>query len=428
MEWIEAIPDIIMAFSSVWIVNKFADNAFEKKASGRFLTGIIWILFILVQVFAEMDKGNVSVQKATVSFLLILGMVAAGYKGALRRKVLFVSLFVAIWILAEFFVCFILNLCDINEGTKVWAGTILSKALLVILLVCVILKRIPKETDGLERKLWMILFFISVESAFMAFAFYELCKGRYQFWGLSFYVLLLMMNVEIFEIYNKLIERAELEKANAVYEKQADMLKNYIQEQAERGRAFRREQHDFHNKLLSIRKSIMNDERKKALRQIDGILGQDFAERKQKIAGSGNDIIDTMLQFKCAKAKLHGIEVRADAFAMQELPVSDEDLCIILGNMFDNAIEACEKVSERWIRISVGFRKNGLVVVVENPFDGVLKRDARGNILSAKADSEHHGYGLLSIEKTVKKYDGEFVTEIRGNIFRAVAFIVLAGF
>ena len=45
------------------------------------------------------------------------------------------------------------------------------------------------------------------------------------------------------------------------------------------------------------------------------------------------------------------------------------------------------------------------------------------NIISIKENKEHHGYGLKSIRKTVEKYDGELVVEIRGNIFRAVAFM-----
>lgn len=425
-EWIEIIPDMIMAFSSAWIVNKFADHTFGKKDSGRLLTCVMWIMFILIQVLAERDKGNASVQKGIVGFVLILGMIAAGYKGSLRKKLLHVSMFMAIWILSEFFVSFILSFFDMEEGEKIWAGTILSKMLLVSLLIGVILKKVQKETDGINPKLWRIVCLISVESIFLAFAFYDFCRGKNQLWGISFYVVLLMMNVTVFEIYNQLMCSLELEKVNAVYERQTALLKDYIQEQTERAAAFQREWHDLHNKLLGIRKSIMEKEDGKALRQIDGILGAVLEAGKQRNEESGNDIIDAMIQFKRAKAISRNIEIGTDVFAMQGLPVSDEDLCVILGNMLDNAIEACEKISGRWIRLSIGFRKNGLVIVVENPFDGAVKRDMQGNIVSAKEDGEHHGYGLASIEKTVKKYDGEFVTEIRGNRFRAIAFIVLS--
>ena len=73
--------------------------------------------------------------------------------------------------------------------------------------------------------------------------------------------------------------------------------------------------------------------------------------------------------------------------------------------------------------VSIGLRKNGLVIVVENSFDGIIKKNIHGNIISIKENKEHHGYGLKSIRKTVEKYDGELVVEIRGNIFRAVAFM-----
>ena len=52
----------------------------------------------------------------------------------------------------------------------------------------------------------------------------------------------------------------------------------------------------------------------------------------------------------------------------------------------------------------------------------IVQHNTHKNI-SIKENKEHHGYGLKSIRKTVEKYDGELVVEIRGNIFRAVAFM-----
>ena len=68
-----------------------------------------------------------------------------------------------------------------------------------------ILKKLHKEAEGIDRKLWVILFLISIESICMAFIFYELYNGKNQIWIISFYTLLLLMNVSIFEIYKKSI-------------------------------------------------------------------------------------------------------------------------------------------------------------------------------------------------------------------------------
>ena len=106
-----------MPLCSVWIVNKFVNNSFEKKESKKIFTRIIWGLFILIQIVMETEKGNVSIQKGIISFFVILGIIIIGYKGTFQRKLLFTSLFISIWILSEFFVYFILNIYNFEEDT-----------------------------------------------------------------------------------------------------------------------------------------------------------------------------------------------------------------------------------------------------------------------------------------------------------------------
>lgn len=420
---IDSISNLLMPLCSVWIVNKFVNNSFEKKESKKIFTRIIWGLFILIQIVMETEKGNVSIQKGIISFFVILGIIIIGYKGTFQRKLLFTSLFISIWILSEFFVYFILNIYNFEEDREMLIGTILSKVLLLVLLFYVILKKLHKEAEGIDRKLWVILFLISIESICMAFIFYELYNGKNQIWIISFYTLLLLMNVSIFEIYKKSIYSLKLEKENMIYEQQLKLLRNCTQDQMNSTALFQREQHDLKNKLLGIRSSMEKQNVQDAIRMIDGILEHGNMVDKAELEKIGNDIIDTILRFKYAKAIQKNIVVKIDGFAMQKLPILDEDLCVVLGNMLDNAIEASEKVTDRWINVSIGLRKNGLVIVVENSFDGIIKKNIHGNIISIKENKEHHGYGLKSIRKTVEKYDGELVVEIRANIFRAVAFM-----
>ena len=60
---IDSISNLLMPLCSVWIVNKFVNNSFEKKESKKIFTRIIWGLFILIQIVMETEKGNVSIQK-----------------------------------------------------------------------------------------------------------------------------------------------------------------------------------------------------------------------------------------------------------------------------------------------------------------------------------------------------------------------------
>ena len=94
---IDSISNLLMPLCSVWIVNKFVNNSFEKKESKKIFTRIIWGLFILIQIVMETEKGNVSIQKGIISFFVILGIIIIGYKGTFQRKLLFTSLFISIW-------------------------------------------------------------------------------------------------------------------------------------------------------------------------------------------------------------------------------------------------------------------------------------------------------------------------------------------
>ena len=115
---IDSISNLLMPLCSVWIVNKFVNNSFEKKESKKIFTRIIWGLFILIQIVMETEKGNVSIQKGIISFFVILGIIIIGYKGTFQRKLLFTSLFISIWILSEFFVYFILNIYNFEEDRE----------------------------------------------------------------------------------------------------------------------------------------------------------------------------------------------------------------------------------------------------------------------------------------------------------------------
>lgn len=85
---IDSISNLLMPLCSVWIVNKFVNNSFEKKESKKIFTRIIWGLFILIQIVMETEKGNVSIQKGIISFFVILGIIIIGYKGNVSKEII----------------------------------------------------------------------------------------------------------------------------------------------------------------------------------------------------------------------------------------------------------------------------------------------------------------------------------------------------
>ena len=120
-----------------------------------------------------------------------------------------------------------------------------------------------------------------------------------------------------------------------------------------------------------------------------------------------------------AGLKENGIQFLLKIFIPEELPVNQCDLGVVLGNALDNAIEATEKCNEnnKNIEIAMGIKKQSLVLVIKNPYEGSLKQDKSGKLISTKNDFRRHGYGISSIQKVADKYGGDVIIETQDGKF-----------
>ena len=135
---------------------------------------------------------------------------------------------------------------------------------------------------------------------------------------------------------------------------------------------------------------------------------------------TGNSVLDTILSSKSEICLKQGISmtVVADGKLLNHIHVMD--LCTIMGNALDNAIEyelQVENLEERLIRVNV-YEKNSFVcIVIENYYIGNLVFQ-EGLPITTKGNTQYHGYGLKSIRYSVEKYDGYINVGVKDNWFR----------
>lgn len=97
------------------------------------------------------------------------------------------------------------------------------------------------------------------------------------------------------------------------------------------------------------------------------------------------------------------------------------DLCIILGNALDNAIEGCMrsiKAEERYIDLIVHLDRKNLIILVRNSFDGKILKTKNGHLITTKNDNNNHGLGIDSIKRTTNKYHGTVIIDTENNCFK----------
>lgn len=144
----------------------------------------------------------------------------------------------------------------------------------------------------------------------------------------------------------------------------------------------------------------------------------------------GNRIIDNVLNMEIAKAKRANIPVEHQLIVPPELPFADDDVCAILANLMDNAIDECKRLQENGnvsvsIRISMHPHGSYLYIVCRNTTDRKKLNRVRNALQTTKNDSRIHGYGTRIVARLAEKYngtvdyslkDGQFVAKVMLDI------------
>ena len=173
--------------------------------------------------------------------------------------------------------------------------------------------------------------------------------------------------------------------------------------------------HDYHNHLQSL-KGYLSLNKVEQMKNYLNELETDL-DSIDTLYHSGNLQLDSILNAKLAIAEKGQIRIHCDASIPPHLHVSDLDLCVILGNLLDNAIESCRKIKdsdERFIRVYIGILKKQLYILITNATSETVKQRTDHYFTTKRGD---HGHGLKRVDQVVKKYDGYLNRQNEPGIF-----------
>ena len=193
------------------------------------------------------------------------------------------------------------------------------------------------------------------------------------------------------------MENSLLLQQHAFFEKSAaDVKQQYENVQAMR--------HDYKNILLVLQ-SLNRDGK---TQEIERFIGEylNATDRMPTIIHTNNEYVNAVVNLKIAQAKEQGIGVTVD-MPSSVLFVHAVDLCNLLGNLLDNAMEACVLCEGGARRLRLTLQQDGdqLTVCVKNTVkESVLATNPQ--LRTAKADGVHHGYGTKIVRSIAKKYGG----------------------
>lgn len=203
---------------------------------------------------------------------------------------------------------------------------------------------------------------------------------------------------------------------------QSDLIRKYCDEVESMYTKMRGWRHDYHNHIQALQASMAlenYDEVNAYLRQLnDDLTNVDTTVK------TGRVMVDAILNGKMNIAAQNKIAVNAKAKIPQGVPVTDVDLCVIIGNLLDNAVEENKKLPEedRFLRIYLGQKNTQFYLAFTNAAG--KKREKQGSLFQS-AKGTDHGFGLARVESIVKKYGGLFSADSEDGGFTAEILIPL---
>lgn len=230
-----------------------------------------------------------------------------------------------------------------------------------------------------------------------------------------FMAVLLFVNIMIV-FYVEALRKNEKEKYLAELTEQHYHLQiEYYQQLLEKQQETKALWHDI-KKYTAAMQAVAAQNDSEQLRQI-AQAAEDAYERVKDISAVGNPVVDALLNQYLRSAKENQIQVLLDITIPEVLAISTLLLSVVIGNTFDNAIEACRLIAPEKRVIHLQLRKQNRILFysIENPYIDAVTQLRVG---------KHHGYGLKNVERAVnqnngnfqlEKVDGNFIVQIRLN-------------
>lgn len=405
--------------------NKFAVNAFDiyvivrllkaifknKVYDKRFLHAAIaidMIITLLVNYYGFYVWINI------ITSVLLAFMLVCCYEGSIGKKIGVTVGINMLFALSELIIALLMGIENLSVFAKTSNGESVALFLsrIIFLIVVIIVQKIiakdnPNKLSVKVVALEVIVFLTMIcELLFLCVRKQEsiIIESAVLFASEITVYLMIYLQDCLVELFASKEQARLIEQEKEYYQKEAVI----IQQKQELQRQFR---HDLKNRLQILNEIAERgniSELKKYLSEIE-----EKHKEYEAFSNTGNLIIDSIINSKLEDAIEMGIEVNAGIMLPASIEVNTDDMVVILGNLLDNAIEACERVNaSKYIKLLINYEEGCLILSIKNSFDQIINK-AGGKFLTRKEDKALHGLGIKSVKNTVEKYNGmiEFTSE-----------------
>lgn len=407
----------------------FGERRVEKNLYKNY--GLIVALMLAVYIFAIIFSDFFAIKQISVIFISTLLMYL--YLDISIKKSLILSmLFQGLLLVVDYFSFSINNKFFFNE--KLIGDAYLFESSLVIIfgkvvlfLIVLLIKRnignkyseILKDTEWI-RFVFFPSFTICAIIAMLSISDYITNKRL----GNVFFIIafgLAGMNIAVFYLINDILEREMKLHKNKIFKMQVQSQTNMYLSISKNFDEQKKKIHEFKNHILCIDSLA----KKKHYGELEEYLGSINANLNKELdaINTNNIIVNAILNTKYQEAINKKIIVVLKVNDLSRIKISNEDIVVILSNLLDNAIEACEKCSNKKIlKFKFVSENEDIIISVKNTHSNEILYN-NGKILTSKENKSEHGIGINNVINIIEKYGGSHIIKSTDKEFYFSIFI-----
>ena len=227
---------------------------------------------------------------------------------------------------------------------------------------------------------------------------------------------LLMIMIIIFVLYEMFTREEAKTLALTANLQRVELERQYAEEIDAVYAEIRKWRHEYKNHLIALQAHAAKENSTEVLDYIGALNSE--AQWNENTLQTGNFVLDAVASSKLSLARSLGIEIDIHAVYPNDSEVDDKDLCSIVGNLLDNAIEACQRMTgnqKKFISFSLLAKGNHMVITISNSYEGVIERQ-RGRFLTKK-NGKFSGMGINYVDSIIEKNEGTVTREYEYGVF-----------
>lgn len=394
----------------IYVIFRFACIFYNRKNTNRIIEILVYVAFFILTsiVFVKFHSPVFNII-VNISGLLIVVQL---YRDSVIKKILSVLLIYIINMAADSFIVLIFEQWFENIGISGIESVI---SCLSVLIVELIAEKIvdTKNEYRISAMHGIPLLLIPLASIFMiAFLVLRINDNYILIIVESFFIL--FINTIIFYLYDSIIKSYEEKNKRDILERQLQSYMNQLEVIEQSQERIKSLKHDMKHHLLflgDMAKKNNSNEIIEYLEEMQGVI-----INPEEYVNSGNDGIDTILNYMISKARELTTNVNINVHIPEGITLSQFDINIILGNLLQNAIQALEKSEHRELDISIEYKSGILYISIGNTYTALTER-VKNRLSISKNNDDIHGIGLSNVRKIVDKYNGMMQIKDSKNYF-----------